>query len=140
MRTSSTTRPQMPSGGILVVTAFHYEHRRQALLIWMLHHRVKHDVSRAASGFLGVGLYHDRRHLVLRSVSLWASFADIYTMGEVASHVEAARLPRRLGIKTRCGIFSYSGDWRALMFGAPIANESPLTTTFTDCQEEDQNV
>jgi len=43
------------------------------------------------------------------SITLWDSIDSVYGMGGVDRHIMAARLPARLGISTRCGVFCYTG-------------------------------
>jgi hypothetical protein len=61
------------------------------------------------------------------SVSLWRDIDAIYDMGEVTRHVAAAHIPRRMGIKTRCGIYTFTGDWRRLLFDVPAIDVDPLS-------------
>ena len=49
-------------------------------------------------------------------------------MGEVREHIEAARIPRRLGIATTCGIYTFEGECSAVMFGVErLDKPNPLT-------------
>jgi hypothetical protein len=115
-------------GGAVVVTRFACHTRRDIVLLWWLHIRLKPAVRVRAPGLLGVRLFIDWRHRIVRSVSLWTDPARLYDMGEVREHVAAARIPRRRGIATSCGVYTYKGDWRKVMFGVePATAMSPLT-------------
>jgi hypothetical protein len=115
-------------GGAVVVTRFACRSRRQILLIRWLHYRMKPAVEGYAPGFLGVRLYIDWRRRVVRSVSLWSDLASLYGMGDVREHIEAARIPRRLGIATTCGIYTFEGECSAVMFGVErLDKPNPLT-------------
>lgn len=115
-------------GGAVVVTAFACRTRRDVLLVWWWHHRLKPAVQARVSGFLGVRLYIDWRRRLVRSVSLWTDPAHLYDMGEVREHVAITRLPRRRGIRTSCGVYTFGGDWRTVMFGQEPADvPAPLT-------------
>lgn len=118
-------------GGAVVVTLFACRSRWDVLLIWWLHHRIKPAVRARTRGFLGVRLYIDWRQRVVRSVSLWTDAKYLYDMGEVSEHVDAARIPRRLGARTTCGIYTYEGEWTELMFGLePSQKPNPLTDPY----------
>jgi hypothetical protein len=117
-------------GGAVVVTLFACRKRRDILLIWWLHHRIKPAVQARTRGFLGVRLYIDWRRRIVRSVSLWTDVAYLYDMGEVREHVAVARIPRQLSIRTTCGIYTYEGEWSELMFGLePNQKPNPLADT-----------
>lgn len=125
------------NGGAVVVTMFACRTRRDILLLWWLHYRLKPAVRAHAPGLLGVRLFIDWRHRIVRSVSLWTDPARLYDMGEVRGHVAATRIPRRRGIATSCGVYTYQGDWRTVMFGLEsTAAEPPLTGRPTDTRRE----
>jgi len=92
----------------------------------LLHTRIKRDVRRFAPGMLGARTIVDWRHRTLLSVTLWTDITSVYDMGSVARHVSAARIPARLGIRTRCGVFCFVGDWRRVMFRSEVTAASPL--------------
>jgi len=129
-RSGRRLTPQLelaPAGGHLVVTHFHCQHRAALIVLHLLHRRVKREVRRKVAGCLGVTTLTDWRRGELRSISLWRKAEDIYQMGEVSSHVLAARVPGRLQVSTRSGVFSYVGDWRRVLFGSSYTDGSPLT-------------
>lgn len=70
------------------------------------------------------------------SVSLWRDLESIYDMGGVTRHVAAARLPQRMGIRTRCGIYTFRGDWRRLLFDVPASDIDPLRESSSDGSTE----
>lgn len=115
-----------PTDGQVVITRFDCPSYRSLLLIRLLHARLKFPVRRRTRGLRGVKLFVDMRRRIVYSVSLWENLDSIYSMGEVPGHVEATRLPRGFGIDTRCGVFSYVGDWRRVLFGLPVRRRSPL--------------
>jgi hypothetical protein len=116
-----------PTGGQVMVTRFECPSLLVMSLVVLLHGRVKRQVARRAEGYLGAVMLRDWRSRTVLSVSLWRDIDSVYAMGEVPRHVHAARLPPRLGIRTRAGVFCYAGDWRRVMFGAGQPNPSPLT-------------
>jgi hypothetical protein len=116
-----------PAGGHLVVTRFRCRHRAALIVLHLLHRRVKREVRRKADGYLGVTTLTSWRTGELTSISLWRNAEDIYQMGEVSSHVLAARAPGRLEVSTQSGVFSYVGDWRRVLFGNSYTDGSPLT-------------
>jgi hypothetical protein len=91
-----------------------------------LHTRVKRDVRRQGDGLIGSRVIVDWHRRVMLSVSLWPDIASVYSMGNVPRHVEAARVPGRLGIRTTSGVFCFAGDWRRVMFGSPMPPRTPL--------------
>jgi hypothetical protein len=123
-------------GGAVVVTMFACRTRGDVLLLWWLHFRLKPAVRARAPGLLGVRLFIDWRRRIVRSVSLWTDPARLYDMGEVREHVAATRIPARRGIATSCGVYTYQGDWRTLMFGMESAAMSPLTAPPTNYEKE----
>jgi hypothetical protein len=122
-------------GGAVVVTLFACRTRRDLALVWWLHRRVRPAVLAHTRGFLGVRLYIDWRARTLRSVSLWADPAYLYDMGKVSDHIAIARIPRRRGIQTSCGIYTYQGECAEVMFGVPpLHKPAPLTGKFPSHQ------
>ncbi|WP_117211573.1 hypothetical protein [Allorhizocola rhizosphaerae] len=117
------------SGSVVVVTAFQCRSRLDLLLIWWMHHRLKSAVRAAAPDFLGIRLYIDWRRRIARSVSLWAKGTGLYDMGNVKEHIAATRFPGTRGIETSCGVYTYGGDWRSVMFGDGFASRPPLQKT-----------
>ena len=114
-------------GGAVVVTLFACRTRRDILLVWWLHRRVRPAVLAHARGFLGIRLYIDWRRRTVRSVSLWTDPAYLYDMGKVSEHVAIARIPRRRGIQTSCGIYTHQGECAEMMFGvSPLRKPTPL--------------
>ncbi len=110
-----------------MITRFECRTIRNMLVVLLLHLRVKRDVRRQARGFLGIVLRRDWRTRTIVSISLGQDMHSVYSMGDVPRHVAAARVPRQLGITTRCGVFCYAGDWRRVMFGTDDETPSPLT-------------
>jgi len=111
-----------------MITRFECPNLTSMLIIVVLHTWIKRDVNRLAEGFLGAVMVRDWRTRTVLSISLWQQIENVYSMGGVDRHIEAARLPARLGVATRCGVFCYVGDWRQVMFGAGISKPSPLAT------------
>lgn len=60
------------------------------------------------------------------SLSVWTNLPSIYSMGDVPEHIQAVRIPRRIGVRTRCGVYGYSGDWRNVLFHIDCSNEEPI--------------
>jgi hypothetical protein len=116
-----------PTGGQVMITRFECPNLPVMMLVMLLHGRIKRQVARRAEGFIGAVMLREWRARTVLSVSLWRDIDSVYAMGEVPRHVHASRLPARLGIRTRAGVFCYAGDWRRVMFGAGQPNPSPLT-------------
>ena len=124
-------RDHAGEGGAVVVTMFACRTRRDILLVWWLHYRIKPAIQARAPGFLDVRLFIDWRRRIVRSVSLWTDPASLYDLGEVQQHVVATRLPGRRGIQTSCGVYQYEGDCSAVMFGVgPNWKPNPLTNAY----------
>lgn len=122
--------------GQVVITRFECPSLYALLLVLALHRRVKREVRRVAGGYLGgttVVLWSARTVL---SISLWDRLDSIYAMGEVQHHILASRVPARLGASTSCGIYTYRGDWRQVMFGTPTVKPEPL---FAIAQSQEQD-
>ena len=115
-----------PTGGQVMITRFECPNLPVMMLVMLLHGRIKRQVARRAEGFIGAMMLREWRARTVLSVSLWRDIDSVYAMGEVPRHVHASRLPARLGIRTRAGVFCYAGDWRRVMFGAGQPNPSPL--------------
>ena len=115
-----------PAGGQVVVTRFECGSLLALLVVLALHLRVKRDVRRQASGFVGIKLLIGWRDRTILSISLWKDLDSIYSMGNVPRHVSAVRVPNGLGVQTTAGIFCYVGDWRRVMFRSPSPPISPL--------------
>jgi hypothetical protein len=109
-----------------VVTRFECGTLTNLMIMLVVHARIKRDVRRHGGGLIAVKALVDWRSRVLLSVSLWPTIESVYSMGDVPRHVVAARLPRRLGVRTNCGVFCYAGDWRRVMFRAPVESRSPF--------------
>lgn len=115
-----------PGRGQAMITRFECPSLRAMVIIVFVHGRIKRQVSRLAEGYLGAAMLRDWRTRTVLSVSLWSDLDSVYSMGNVPRHVSGSRLPARLGVRTRAGVFSYAGDWRQVMFGAGEAKPSPL--------------
>ena len=121
------TEESAEPGGAVVVTAFVCRTRRDVLLLWWLHRRLKPQVRAQAPAFIDVRLFIDWRRRVVRSVSLWSEITGLYDMGKVPGHIKATRIPAGRGLETTCGVFTYGGDWRAVLFDSEIHQAvSPL--------------
>lgn len=107
------TRFECPSWWVMVVVV-------------LLHQRIKRQVAQRADGYLGAAMLRDWRTRTVLSMSLWRDIDSVYSMGNVPRHITASRIPARLGIRTRAGVFCYAGDWRQVMFGAGTPKPSPL--------------
>lgn len=116
------------TGGAVVVTRFDCPNRRRVVGIlwrhWVLRSRCRRQLDR----LIDVKIFVSWRNKTVRSVSLWSDAEGLFSMGSVDAHVRATRMPAQRGITTSCGIFSFAGEWRQLMFGAPTRAISPLVT------------
>jgi hypothetical protein len=109
-----------------MITRFECPSLVAMLVIIVLHYCIKRDVRRRVPGYLGAVMTRDWRARAMLSITLWESIDSVYGMGGVNRHIMAARVPARLGISTRCGVFCYAGDWRRVMFDAGVPKPSPL--------------
>jgi len=124
-----STRPSTRLGhdtGQVVITRFECRNLRQVYTVVLLHYRVKKGVRRAASGYVGGTFIIDWRRRTVLSLSVWTNLPSIYSMGDVPEHIQAVRIPRRIGVRTRCGVYGYSGDWRNVLFHIDCSNEEPI--------------
>ena len=110
----------------VVVTRFECPSFWAVLAVRLMHIQVKRAVRRQASGFVGIRLIIDWRRRTVLSISLWQDLASVYTMGQVARHIQATRIPPALDITTTCGVFCYAGEWMRVMFGGDRVTRSPL--------------
>lgn len=115
-----------PSEGQVVITRFDCPNYRSLLVVLALHTRLKSEVRRHATGFIGIKRQVDLRRRTVLSISLWRDLDSVYSMGQVRGHVEATRVPRGFGITTSCGVFCFAGDWRRVLFGGSGRRASPL--------------
>jgi hypothetical protein len=118
-------KAQDPRGQV-VITRFECRSRYSLMVIYALHLRVKREVRRRVPGYLGGAIQIIWRKRTLVSISLWDELGSIYDMGQVQHHILASRVPHRMGAKTACGIYSYNGDWRQVMFGTESQRPEPL--------------
>jgi hypothetical protein len=125
--------------GQVVITRFECPSRLRLLVILAMHYRVKKEVRRVAEGYLGGTTIVQWKQRTLLSLSLWRQLDSIYDMGKANRHIVASRVPARLRVSTACGIYAYSGDWRQLMFGTPVAANEPLLATGTTLTESERN-
>lgn len=109
-----------------MVTRFECPNLWALVLILVMHVRLKRDVRRHAIGFLGTARLVDWRSRTLLNVSLWEDMEGVHSMGRVRRHVNATRLPSHLGVATDGGVYSYTGDWRRVIFGAGREGRSPV--------------
>jgi hypothetical protein len=114
------------SAGQVVVTRFECPSILSLLLIRIMHVRLRFDVRRQASGFVGVKALIDWRRRTLLSISLWEDLESVRSMGAVPRHVRAVRVPHGMGVNTASGIFCFVGDWRRVMFASDTPARCPL--------------
>jgi hypothetical protein len=115
-----------PDGGQVVVTRFECRTLRNLLAIRLRHFLLGFAVRRQARGFLGIKAHVDWRRCTLLSVSLWEDIESVYTIGNVPAHVRAARLTHRLGVRTTCGIYCFTGTCKRVLFRGDAEIRSPL--------------
>jgi hypothetical protein len=94
--------------------------------IWVMHLRLKRAVRARTTGFVDAKALVLWRQRTLLNISLWRDVPSIATMGRVPGHVNAARLPSRLGVATAGCVYPSAGDWREVLFGIDVATRSPL--------------
>lgn len=118
-----------PTRGQVVVTRFECDNIGRLLVLLLLHQRIKREVRRHASGFIGVRTLIDWPRRIMLSISIWQDLDSIYSMGNVSGHIAAAKRRSELGVTTASGIFCYVGDWRQVMFRGGEPNDTPLRPT-----------
>jgi hypothetical protein len=91
-----------------------------------MHWRLKRAVQNQATGYLGVARIVRLRERTLLNVSLWEDLESLRSMGRVPRHVDATRVPRRLGVSTSGGVYPFAGDWRRVLFALPGRGRPPL--------------
>jgi hypothetical protein len=111
----------------VVVTRFECPNLTVLVALILLHWRIKRAVHRDGQGLIGSRMVIEWRRRTMLSVSLWPDLVSVYSMGDVSRHVEGARVPGRLGVRTTCGIYCFAGDWRRVMFRSEVTPQSPLT-------------
>jgi len=121
-----------PAGGQVVITRFECPSRLVLLRLVVLHLRIKRAVRRRLPELVGSRLIVDWGTRTLLSISVWPSLESVYGMGSVPEHVSGSRIPGRLGVRTTAGFFTFTGDWRQIMFGSPVAAHSPLHACVRD--------
>jgi hypothetical protein len=112
--------------GVIVVTRFECPGLWALLVLLILHRRMARNVRRDATGFLGTSLMVGWRTRTLLNVSLWQDMDGVHSMGRVRRHVDATRVPSRLGVATSGGVYAFAGDWRQVMFGIDCEGVSPV--------------
>ncbi|MDI2131063.1 hypothetical protein [Yinghuangia seranimata] len=117
--TTSHYRASDPRGHV-AVTRFECHTLRNLLRILHMHRSIEKEVRRVADGFLGAAHIVDWRRRTVLSVTLWSDLDSLYGMGSSQRHILAARVPGRYGITTSSGLYAFSGDWRAVLFGGPV--------------------
>jgi hypothetical protein len=111
---------------VIVVTRFECPGLWRLIVLMVLHRRLERDVRRHATGFLGMSLLVGWRTRTLLNISLWRDMDAVHSMGGVRRHVDATRVPSRLGVTTSGGIYAFAGDWKRVMFGIDCADHSPV--------------
>jgi hypothetical protein len=115
-----------PTRGQVMITRFECPSLSTMVVIMLLHRRIKRQVAQLADGYLGAVMLRDWRTRTVLSMSLWRDIDSVYSMGRVQRHIAGSRVPARLGVRTRAGVFCYAGDWRQVMFGTGQPKPSPL--------------
>jgi hypothetical protein len=113
------------NGGQVIVTRFECPSIPSMLAVRLLHSRLRLDVRREATGFLGVKMLLDWRHRTVVSISLWQNIESVYTIGNVGRHVFAVRAARRLRARTSCELYCSVGECKRVMFPHPIGTGPP---------------
>ncbi|MFJ6854158.1 hypothetical protein ACIQM3_27180 [Streptomyces sp. NPDC091271] len=119
------TKARDPRGHI-ALTRFECRSALNMAVVLFLHARIKREVRRIAPEFVGAAPVVLWRHRTILSVTLWRTLESMYAMGEAQSHILAARVPHKLGIRTTSGLFPYGGDWKNLLFEATVTDVDPL--------------
>lgn len=102
----------------MVITRFDCPTYRHLLVIRLLHAVLGRRIRAKLDGLLLSHTTTDLRARRVVSVSVFRELGDLYQMGSVTTHVNAARIPPKLGVKTSGGVFVYAGDWRKILFDA----------------------
>lgn len=111
----------------MVITRFECPNKRTVLEILWLHFLLRRRCRRALRSLIDVKAHASWRQRLVLSVSLWSEPTGVLGMGAINEHVRLSRFPSKRGIATSCGVFTFSDDWRNLMFGANAVARSPLS-------------
>jgi hypothetical protein len=114
-----------PDAGVVVVTRFDCPNYRVLLLTRMLHLVLGRRIRRQLPGLISSSTHTSVRARRVLSVTVFTSMADLYQMGSVRAHVQAARVMPRFNVVTSGAVFVHGGDWRTVLFDA-AGRESPL--------------
>jgi hypothetical protein len=112
--------------GAIVVTRFECPNAWTLLILLIMHRRMKRDIRRAAPGFVGAKVVVTWSTRTMLNISLWDDTGSIHAMGRVPRHVDATRVPSKLGVRTAGAVYDFAGDWRTVMFDIECPNVSPL--------------
>jgi hypothetical protein len=115
--------------GLVVVTRFVAPTVPRLIVLRFIHPFVKLQIRLACPGLVGAASWTSWIEKTLYSISAWESSASIYDLGNVNGHVNASRIPGHLGVTTSCGVFSFAGEWKEMLFQAGPGGVSPLTRT-----------
>jgi hypothetical protein len=120
------------AGGVVVVTRFDCPDLPAFAVVRAAHVVYGRRVRAALGEHLLLSITRtDLRRRRIYSITAFARLADIYRMGQVRDHIDAAHLVARLGVTTSGGVFPWSGDWRTVLFAGP-GGPSPLVDTPTE--------
>jgi hypothetical protein len=92
----------------------------------IMHHRMKRDIRKAAPGYIGAKVVVNWSARTMLNISLWDDTDSLHAMGRVPRHVDATRVPSKLGVRTAGAVYENAGDWRTVMFDIECPNVSPL--------------
>jgi hypothetical protein len=115
-----------PTGGVVVVTRFDCSSYRRLAVARVLHSVLGHRIRAEVNGLLFSVTFTKIREKRIISISAFGDIGDVYQMGCSKTHIKAAHLAPRLGLRTSAGVFPYAGDWRHILFGIPEQSASPL--------------
>lgn len=115
------------SGPVIAVTQFACRSRAELAWVARLHARFARRIRlKVGEALLGDAQIADRPRLAYVNLTVWSTLEGVRAMGHSDLHVRLVKTVVARGIPVHGGIFSYTGDWRTLLFGVEGKPTNPL--------------
>jgi hypothetical protein len=123
-----------PETGIVAITEIVAERRRYLALIWWRNRGLNDEFQRQIGGPVFSLSRFDLRERRFLSVSMWPDIASLRSLGDVPGHIEAVHTALKLKRAGRANytssIYSYSGNWKTLLWPDQPALEQTEESDF----------